>query len=164
MPILDENTLEIFSRSAAQTRRMGIRLGSLLRAGDVVCMEGELGAGKTTFVQGVARGWGALEEASSPTFVLVNLYRRADGAPLYHVDAYRLGSALEAEELGLEDMLSEAPLLIEWADKIPEALPSEHLWLTLSYVEEEQRQIVVIAKGSRHRELLESFRKAAFGV
>ena len=68
--------MEIISRSAEQTRRVGMRLGTLLKPGDVVHLIGELGSGKTTFVQGVSAGWGSLDPATSPTFVLVNVYRR----------------------------------------------------------------------------------------
>jgi len=79
-PILDQNSFEIISRSSEQTRRVGMRLGALLKPGDVVCLQGDLGAGKTTLVQGIAAGWGSLDSVSSPTFVLVNLYRRLDGS------------------------------------------------------------------------------------
>ncbi len=102
MSILDAHMLEFFSRSPEQTRRIGVRLGGMLQAGDVICLQGELGAGKTTFAQGLAQGWGALDSVSSPTFVLVNQYRRADGGLLFHVDAYRLDSVPEAEELDLD--------------------------------------------------------------
>ena len=89
-PILDRNSLEIISRSAEQTRRVGMRLGAMLEPGDIVCLIGDLGAGKTTFVQGLAAGWGSLDPVSSPTFVIVNVYRRLDQRKLYHLDAYRL--------------------------------------------------------------------------
>jgi tRNA threonylcarbamoyladenosine biosynthesis protein TsaE len=117
MPILDQHTLDFFSRSPEQTRRVGMRLGSMLRSGDVLCLQGNLGAGKTTFVQGLAQGWGTLDAVSSPTFIIVNLYRRADGARLHHMDAYRLDSLPEAEELDLDAMLAEGPLLVEWPER-----------------------------------------------
>ena len=79
MPILDESTLEFFSRSPDQTRRIGTRMGLLLQAGDVLCLQGDLGAGKTTLVQGIAQGWGSADPVTSPTFVLVNIYRHPDG-------------------------------------------------------------------------------------
>jgi len=88
MTILDENALDFISRSPEQSRRMGIRLGTLLREGDIVCLQGDLGTGKTTFVQGVAQGWGSLDPVSSPTFIIVNLYRRADEKQLFHLDTY----------------------------------------------------------------------------
>ena len=86
MPILDAHMLEFFSRSPEQTRRIGMRLGGSLKTGDVICLQGELGAGKTTFVQGLAQGWGSIDTVSSPTFILVNQYRRADGGKLFHLD------------------------------------------------------------------------------
>jgi len=95
-PILHRNALEIISRSAEQTRRVGMRLGALLQPGDVICLIGDLGSGKTTFVQGVAAGWGSLDPVSSPTFVIVNLYRRLDNSQLFHLDAYRLSGPAEA--------------------------------------------------------------------
>ena len=98
--------MDFFSRSPEQTRRVGRRLGEALEAGDVICLQGDLGAGKTTFVQGVAQGWGSLDSVSSPTFILVNVYRRADQSQLFHMDAYRLDSAPEAEELDLDTMLA----------------------------------------------------------
>ncbi|HSQ39009.1 MAG TPA: tRNA (adenosine(37)-N6)-threonylcarbamoyltransferase complex ATPase subunit type 1 TsaE, partial [Anaerolineales bacterium] len=112
MPILDEHSLDFISRSPEQTRRIGIRLGGLLQPGDLVCLQGELGAGKTTLVQGLAQGWGALDAVSSPTFVLVNVYRRAGDGQFFHMDAYRIESAPEGEELDLVTMLGEGPLLI----------------------------------------------------
>jgi len=76
MPILDAQTLDFFSRSPEQTRRLGMKLGALLQKGDLLCLSGDLGAGKTTLMQGIAQGWGTLDAVSSPTFVLVNVYRR----------------------------------------------------------------------------------------
>src|SRR5512134_3667586 len=116
MPILDPSTLEFFSRSPEQTRRLGVRLGSLLQTGDLVCLSGDLGSGKTTLVQGIAQGWGTLDTVTSPTFVLVNEYRRPENARagvqcLYHLDAYRIDSAWEAEELDLERMQESGPLV-----------------------------------------------------
>ena len=122
-PILDRNSLEIISRSTEQTRRVGMRLGNLLRTGDITCLTGDLGAGKTTFVQGLAAGWGSLDQVSSPTFVIVNLYRRLDQSQLFHLDAYRLSGPMEAVDLDLEAMLDEGTLVIEWADIIKETLP-----------------------------------------
>src|SRR5512143_3047559 len=118
MPILDAHTLEFFSRSPEQTRRVGMRLGRLLKTGDLICLQGDLGAGKTTFVQGLAQGWGSLDSVSSPTFILVNMYRRADGSRLFHMDAYRLDSTPEAEELDLDSMLAESALIVEWPERM----------------------------------------------
>src|SRR5215475_2577023 len=110
MSILDVHTMDFFSRSPDQTRRIGTRLGSALQAGDVICLQGDLGAGKTTFVQGIAQGWGSTDAVSSPTFILVNMYRRANHSQLFHMDAYRLDSTPEAEELDLDSMLADGAL------------------------------------------------------
>ena len=164
MPILDAQSLEFISRSADQTRRAGIRLGSLLQPGDVVCLEGELGAGKTTLVQGICAGWGSLDQASSPTFVLVNVYRRPPGQRLYHLDAYRLSSSAEADDLDVDAMIEDGPVVVEWADRIRTALPAEYLWIVLRWVDFEQRDLVISARGSRYQALLHQFRRQVFGV
>ena len=104
MPIITANSLDFISRSSQQTQRLGQRLGELLQPGDVVAMTGDLGSGKTTLVQGIAQGWGTIDAVSSPTFVLVNSYRRPDGKLLHHMDAYRIETAIEAEDLDLEEL------------------------------------------------------------
>lgn len=163
MPALDPHSLDFFSRSPEQTRRLGARLGAVLRPGDVICLQGDLGAGKTTFVQGTARGWGSLDSVSSPTFIIVNEYRRADGDLLFHMDAYRLDSAPEAEELDLDSMLADGALLIEWPERIDGLVPAEHLWIQLEHVDEEEREMKFKAVGRRYDELLEIVRHALGG-
>ena len=164
MPVLDSNSLEFISRSAGQTRRLGMRFGTLLKAGDVICLAGELGSGKTTFVQGIASGWGSLDPVSSPSFILVNVYRGADGQRLYHLDAYRLDNAAQAAELDVDIMLETGPLVVEWADRIQAALPAEHLWVSLRWIDESQRDMVFSARGRRYQGLLTSISKIIYGV
>lgn len=164
MPILDSHTIEFFSRSPEQTRRIGMRLGSEIKAGDVICLQGNLGAGKTTFVQGLAQGWGSQDSVSSPTFILVNLYRRANGDQLFHLDTYRLESISEAEELDLDSMLAEGALIIEWPEQLGELIPEERLWINLDYMADEHRQMRFNANGKRYDELLDSIRQSMFGV
>ncbi len=165
MPILDEHTFEFFSRSPDQTRRIGMRLGALLQPGDLICLQGDLGAGKTTLVQGLAQGWGTLDSVSSPTFVLVNEYRRPDGGSrLFHMDAYRLESAPEAAELDLDAMLAEGSLIIEWPERVASVLPVETLLIELEYVAEEQRQMRFKARGARYDQMLADLQKTLFGV
>ncbi len=163
MPILSENSLEFLSRSAEQTRRLGMRLGTLLRKGDVIALSGDLGAGKTTFIQGVAQGWGSTDAVSSPTFVLVNLYRRPDGVTLHHMDAYRMGSALEAEDLDMDVMLETGALLIEWAERIRPVLPHDLLWIQMKWIADEQRNMVFTPHGKHYEEMMVKFRHLAFG-
>lgn len=155
--------LEFISRNPEQTRRIGMHLGKLLQAGDVICLQGDLGAGKTTFVQGVALGWGSVDSVSSPTFILVNVYRRGDEARLFHMDAYRLDSALEAEELDLDSMLSQGALLLEWPERIQELIPAEQLWIEFKYIDEEEREMKLKATGKRYDDLLDAVRGAAEG-
>ncbi len=163
MPILDPHVLEFVSRSPDQTRRLGMRLGGLLQVGDVIGLSGDLGAGKTTFVQGIAQGWGSLDPVSSPTFVLVNIYNKPGGPSLYHLDAYRLADALEAEDLDLDIMIENGALLVEWADRIRGALPAGCLWIEMRYVAETQRFMLFAPHGTRAEYLLASFRRRAFG-
>ena len=155
--------MDFFSRSPEQTRRIGVRLGGALRPGDVICLQGNLGAGKTTFVQGVALGWGSVDSVSSPTFILVNVYRRADGGQLFHMDAYRIASAPEAEELDLDTMLAQGALLIEWPERLDGLVPPEHLWIELEHVDEEDRKMNFKARGRRYDELLDVIRHALGG-
>ena len=164
MPVLDAYSFEFFSKSPEQTRRLGMRLGSLLAAGDLLCLQGDLGAGKTTFVQGLTRGWGALDQASSPTFVLVNLYRRPDGGQLAHLDAYRLESLAEAEELDLDSLLAAGPLVIEWPERVEPILPLERLWVFLEYQSEEHRLLRFTPRGKRYQELVTSLSQATYGA
>ncbi len=164
MPILDAHSLEFFSRSPEQTRRLGMRLGALLKPGDLVCLQGELGAGKTTLVQGMAQGWGALDPVSSPTFVLVNDYRRADGAQFFHFDAYRIDSPAEAEELDLEYLLAQGPLVVEWPERVEPILPFSRLWAWLEYESEEHRDLRFSAAGRRYENLLDGLRRELYGV
>lgn len=166
-PILDAHTLEFVSRSPKQTQRLGARLGALLRGGDVVCLEGELGAGKTCLAQGIGRGWGAGRPLTSPTFVLVREYARAnEPTRLYHVDLYRIPDAEEALGLGMDEFLGDnhAVCVVEWAERALALLPSERLWIRLELTDQTRRALYFTAQGERHTALLQEFRRAAFGV
>jgi len=164
MPILDPQSMEFISRSTEQTRRAGMRLGALLEPGDVICLVGDLGSGKTTLMQGVAAGWGSLDQVSSPTFVLVNVYRRLESQRLFHLDAYRISGPQEAEDLDLEALIAQGPLVIEWADRIEAALPKERLWIQMRYIDITQRDLIISAHGKRYKNILNQFRKTVFGV
>lgn len=164
MPILDERSLDFISHAPEQTVRLGVRLGERLAPGDVLCLSGDLGSGKTTFASGLGRGWGALEPVTSPTFVLVNEYRRADGQRLWHLDGYRLRSGAEALAFGFADLLDAGGvMMIEWPEHILEALPAERLNLALRWVDAEKRGFRMDAIGARYEILLHQFRQSAFG-
>ncbi len=163
MPIYSANSFDFISRAPEQTRRLGMRLGTMLKPGDVLAFHGDLGAGKTTFVQGIAQGWGSVDEVSSPTFVLVNVYRRPDGALIHHMDAYRMQSALEAEDLDIDEMLRSGVLLVEWAERIQAALPKDHLEIQMAWVNDEQRSMAFFPHGKRYETLAGELKHLAFG-
>jgi tRNA threonylcarbamoyladenosine biosynthesis protein TsaE len=128
------------SRSAEETQALGERLGSRLGRGDVVACVGALGAGKTCFLQGLARGLGVTADVTSPTFVLVNQY--TGRVPVFHVDAYRTGSLTELVDLGLEEMLhGEGVTIVEWADKLLPLLPHRTVTVTITGLGDEAREI-----------------------
>jgi tRNA threonylcarbamoyladenosine biosynthesis protein TsaE len=166
MAILDDLTVDFVSRSPDQTRRLGVRLGELLEPGDLLCLSGDLGAGKTTLAQGVGRGWGTAGRITSPTFTLVNEYPRArDGCILYHVDAYRLDSLEEAITTGAEDLFDgRGAIMIEWPERLEAILPADRLWVSLTYQDDTRRSLRLTAVGPRHATLLKEFRRSAFGV
>ncbi len=162
-PISNDHTLDIVSHSAAQTQRFGMRLGELARAGDLFCLEGNLGSGKTCFTQGLGRGLGITEDIASPTFILANEHR-GGRLPLFHLDVYRVNSPGEAIGIGLDDYLAGAGVcVIEWAEKIREVLPAECLWIVFSHVAETKRGVTIHATGARNLELLNAFKSTAFG-
>lgn len=165
-PVLDEHTLDLISHSEAQTCRLGARLGALLQDGDVVCLEGELGTGKTCFIQGVGQGMGIEGPITSPTFVFVNEYHLpGSGRVLYHVDLYRLEDEGDAVELGLEELLhGQGVCVVEWADRARQVLPAERLWITLRHLTETKRGILAKAHGAHYQELLDRFRQSCLGV
>lgn len=164
MPILDDRNFEFFSRSPDQTRRLGIHLGSHLKQGDVICLEGNLGSGKTTLVQGIGQGWGTLDQVTSPTYVIVNEYRRPNDELLFHIDAYRLEDALEAEYLDFDRMILQGPLVIEWAERIRDVLPVKNLWIRLSFSAEEHRTMLLAPQGERYEQMVERLRRKIYGV
>jgi tRNA threonylcarbamoyladenosine biosynthesis protein TsaE len=163
MPILDDRHFEFFSHSPDQTRRLGIHLGGYLEAGDVVCLEGNLGTGKTTLVQGVAQGWGALDPVSSPTYIIVNEYRRADAQYMFHLDAYRLEGENDVDVLDFDRMLVQGPILIEWPERIQAALPDEYLWVHLKYTGVGHRAMMFEPNGRRYIKIVDKLRRKLYG-
>ncbi len=145
----------IQSKSASETIRLGKSIGSRLQAGDVVALLGELGAGKTQFIKGLAAGAGVGKPTyvSSPSFTLINEY--PGKVPFYHIDLFRLASQKEAEGLGLEDYLHGGGIAaIEWADKIPSLIPGEMLSIHIVYTGKNTRSIEMKGRGKRYEELV----------
>lgn len=133
---------EIVSLSPEETEAAGERLGRTLGRGDVVALVGELGAGKTCFVQGLVRGLGVTTRATSPTFVLINEYRGR--LPVYHVDAYRTESLAELQDLGLPELFAgDGVTVVEWADKLVPLLPPGTVEVLIEGVGDEPRTITI---------------------
>lgn len=128
--------------SPEDTLRWGEELGRSLEAGDVIALVGDLGAGKTHAVKGIARGLGSMREVTSPTFTLVHEY---DGGrlPVFHFDFYRMDHAREAFSLGWDEILDERGIVVvEWADKFPELLPPHARWFQFEPLQEGGRQVM----------------------
>jgi tRNA threonylcarbamoyladenosine biosynthesis protein TsaE len=146
-------TLTLRLSSPTKTFELGRRLGEVLRAGDFVALTGELGAGKTLFVRGVAEGAGAAP-ATSPSFALANVYT-GGRVPLQHLDLYRLSGPSELFALGFDDIVAEpAATLCEWADRAGSSLPPDRLEISLSVIGTEERSAMLTARGARSAELL----------
>ena len=137
--------MEMFTQSPQQTQALGEKIGLDLKKGKIkqrtLCFFGDLGAGKTTFIQGLAKGWGVKRRITSPTFVFVKKYSPG----FNHVDLYRIEKEEEAEGLGLEEMFadSQAVTMIEWAEKIKNLLPKERIDFYFDYISDKKRKITI---------------------
>jgi tRNA threonylcarbamoyladenosine biosynthesis protein TsaE len=148
----------VHSRSAEQTRRLGSELGRLLEGGDVVALSGELGAGKTCLVQGLALGLGVSPDVpvTSPTFTLVGQY--PGRVEMRHADFYRVDHASRLEDAGFSDLLdARGVLVVEWAERFPEALPRERLEIGIEIVSDEERRIRLRGSGARAEQIVGRF-------
>ncbi|MBN1427553.1 MAG: tRNA (adenosine(37)-N6)-threonylcarbamoyltransferase complex ATPase subunit type 1 TsaE [Anaerolineae bacterium] len=143
-PVLVTNT-------PAETEHLGELLGARLKGGDVVCLSGTLGAGKTCLVRGLARGWGAVEHPTSPTFTLINEYRQTQGSQrFYHVDCYRLSGMVDAWTTGLEELFNPVDVIvIEWPERILDLLPPDRLWIDICDLGNTSRRFTLAASGHR---------------
>jgi tRNA threonylcarbamoyladenosine biosynthesis protein TsaE len=149
---------------AAATRALAVRLAAVLHAGQVIALRGDLGAGKTTFVQGLAVGLGYVGPVTSPTFILVNEYPLPDRRRLVHIDAYRLGDAgaaalEEAATFGLDEILAadDAIVAIEWSERVAAALPDDCLLVALEATGPDERRICISASGEQSEAALAQF-------
>jgi len=144
--------------SADETERLGAGLAAGLAAGDVLVLSGPLGSGKTRFVAGLARGLGVRSRVRSPSFTLLNEYRGA--LPLHHLDLYRLEGG-DVDGLGLEELVDEGALAVEWGEKLPGWLRAGALTLRFEVLSEHGRAITAAAGEGRGRELLARWRGLA---
>lgn len=140
--------MEVITNSPKKTQELGEKISIDLKPGGILALSGELGSGKTTFIQGLARGLGIKKRIVSPTFVFIRQYS-LDNKPLtkalYHVDLYRIDKALDARGLGLEEIFAdpEAIVVIEWADRIKEILPKKRIDINFEYLTGDQRRIKI---------------------
>jgi tRNA threonylcarbamoyladenosine biosynthesis protein TsaE len=151
--------LKLITRSPEQTQLLGVHLGELAREADVLLLTGELGAGKTCLVQGIARGLGVHEYAFSPSFVIVREYHGR--LPLYHVDLYRLDHTEEIADLGLEEyFFGDGVCVVEWAEKGMEVMPPDSLLISIAYISATQttRSIALRPQGQRYQEMMAQLR------
>lgn len=164
-PILTNHAFDAVTHSPSQTLAIGERLGQLLRAGDVVCLQGALGTGKTCLTQGIGAGLRVVGIINSPTFVFINEYPPANKGPyLYHVDLYRVADYMDVLSLGLEDYIyGDGVTVIEWADRAREAMPRERLWITMVYTDEMKRTLIFEATGDHYLEIVATLKKAIYG-
>ena len=145
---------EFVTHSAEETTEIGRRLAAELRPPRLVVLRGELGAGKTTLIKGIAEGFHAAsqENVTSPTFTLIHEYRGSD-VRVYHVDLYRVDTQRELDTLGLDDLFEpDSVVLIEWGDKFPRFLRERDVEISIKRLGENERRIVVATEAKRHGE------------
>lgn len=152
---------ELVSGSVEETHALGERLGRLLQPGDVLAFQGELGSGKTTLIQGLALGMGCTSvTVKSPTFVLMREY--PGPVPLVHMDAYRLEGAPAAAWLDVDFIFSPAKItVIEWAERVGDLLPADHLAVHLEHVSTNRRRLTLRASGPRGEALVNQLKAEA---
>ncbi len=133
---------EFITHSADETQQLGISLAAQSKKGGIIALYGDLGSGKTTFMQGFARGLGIKKRIISPTFVLIREYKEST-VPFYHIDLYRLEGEQAIESTGIRDILQNQPVIvaIEWADKMKSLLPEKRLEIYFQYLSDTTRQI-----------------------
>lgn len=148
---------KVYLKDEEATESYGFKLGGLVKKGNIICLLGDLGAGKTTLTQSFAKGLGVDDYVTSPTFTIVNEY---DGRiPLYHFDVYRIGSSDEMYDIGYDEYInSDGVCIIEWANLIDDVLPEEYLSIELKYVED-GREMILAPKGEEYIRIVEELLK-----
>ncbi|WP_078382382.1 tRNA (adenosine(37)-N6)-threonylcarbamoyltransferase complex ATPase subunit type 1 TsaE [Sutcliffiella halmapala] len=142
--------VELMTHSSGETMNLSQALGKLLHGGEVLLLEGDLGAGKTTFTKGLAKGLDITRNVNSPTFTIIKEYEGR--LPLYHMDVYRLADS--EEDLGFDDyFMSKGVTVVEWAHLIEDYLPEERLEIYIYHHGDDERKIVFTPKGERYEEI-----------
>ena len=152
--------LVLKSDSEERSLSLGVAIGAALSPGDLVCLEGELGTGKTVLVRGIARGRGYHGPVTSPTFTIIHAYPEA---LLCHVDAFRLRSAHELLDAGIEEYLDDWTCAVEWALNVRGALPSEVLEVALEFGDGEDERLIVLEGTGRYERLVGLVEERAHG-
>ncbi|MFQ5456591.1 MAG: tRNA (adenosine(37)-N6)-threonylcarbamoyltransferase complex ATPase subunit type 1 TsaE [Nitrospirota bacterium] len=154
--------LSITTDSPEETKRIGENIGRLMRGGEVVVLEGELGAGKTCFVHGIAKGLDVKDiYISSPTFVYLNEYNGR--IPLYHCDLYRIKRSEDIEDIGILDLMGcNGVLIIEWGDKANPYLPEDRLYITITNAGGDRRRFDCDARGRIYIEILKMLKRKKY--
>ena len=140
-------TKEYTTAGEEQTEALGVRLGQLIQPGAVIAYTGDLGAGKTAFTRGLARGLGIPDRVTSPTFTIVNEYE-GGRLPLFHFDMYRLGSSDELFDIGWEDYLARGGVCaVEWSENVEEALDRQTIWVEIRRGEGHDQRVISVTGG-----------------
>ena len=151
------------TNSPAETRALGCHLAAQLRPGDVLLLLGDLGAGKSELTRGIARGLGVSSPVASPSFTILNVYDEGR-IPLYHFDWYRLNSAEELYEMGMDEYLGgDGVAVVEWPSRCPEAVPEKHLEVRIDPMDDCAREIALIPRGGFRELRLEAMENEAAG-
>jgi tRNA threonylcarbamoyladenosine biosynthesis protein TsaE len=146
-------TVELHTTTPSATRRIGERIGRMLRPGDVVLLSGELGTGKTVLAQGIGRGLGIRDPIKSSSFIIMNEYQGPQ-LRMYHADLYRLEDPQQVAELALDELAANGVLVVEWPERAPAEVPSEHLRIELAYEGAKGRVLGIEARSERYAPLL----------
>lgn len=149
--------VKIYLENEEQTREIGAKLGKLLTPKSVICLIGDLGAGKTTMTQSLAQSLEVDDYITSPTFTIVNEYEGK--MPLYHFDVYRIGSSDEMYDIGFDEYINgDGVCIIEWANLIEDILPDEYLYIEMNY-KEMGREMILTPKGEKYEEIVKELTK-----
>lgn len=141
----------LITYSAAETQEMAEKLATLVEAGTVITLNGDLGAGKTTFTQGFAKGLGVTRNVNSPTFTIMKQYKGR--LPLYHMDVYRLEDT--GDDIGLEEYINgDGVAIVEWSNLIESSLPDERLAITIERTGDDERKITLTPTGTSYEKLV----------
>ncbi len=152
---------KIISKSSEETQKIGERLARICSGGEIIGLVGDLGGGKTTFVQGMAKGLGIKRQITSPSFVLLKKYPisnlKSQVSNLYHIDLYRIDTPNDVYSFGFEEVLEDKKgiCVIEWAEKVMGLLPKERLIIEFDFISENERKLIFKPEGKRYKELVD---------